>query len=160
MAITRTRIRLRQKPASGIELLVLSTDRHQESFDPSKSRGTSESNDCGNGTVTDVPAPLPTVPVALAFNELVAIFPRVTNLFKRADNVLNPSSLRFETELRPLRVEVYTLRSELLAWSSRQPEDIRPVTIKRFTQPYSICFTECRELVCPTFRTDRYADCK
>lgn len=160
MAMTRTSVDTRHQPASGVEALVLSTTSIEPIVRAAHPKVTSGS-DMGRTDIGREALHLnPLSPVTKAFDELVAIFPRVANLFRVAESTLGPRAIRIESELKSLKLQATALRSELLSWCSRQPTEIRPVAVQRFTQPYTLFFLGCRGLACPTFRADRYADCK
>jgi hypothetical protein len=145
MAIMKKSVESKQLPASGIPMLVLGT---------STSSNTPEMRIPINLS-TSAPNP----PVS-HFNDLCLILPKIQSLFREATIMFEPHSTRYEFILTQLREKTIRLRSELLAWTFTQDEKIRPKTIERFTQPYSLKFPGAEDLTCPTTYADIYSDCK
>lgn len=160
MAIMRSQVDLKHQPASAVELLILSTEAIDGRLRKVHRAATVTSSSGGNSIESGSSTPCPLRPTRMLFNELVSIFTKIASLFNQAAIALKPQCTRFEAQLRPLREQALSLRLELLAWSSRQPEEIQPVTVKRFTQPYSMSFPDGPDLICPALRTDSYTDCK
>ena len=131
-------------PDAGIELLILGTDSSVETGPRSGGRPMYQQLGIAR-------SPL---------HKLVSILPRVSGLFKKAGIILEPRSVRFESQLVTLKEEAISVRSELLASYSTQPSSNRPVTAARFTQPYSLLFPDSRPLVCDSLRADSYVDRK
>lgn len=162
MAIVRAQLDLKYRPGA-IGLLILSTNACTETapqvgdhIPTAVLNGDTETN---TQDLTCLPVDLGNS-IAPWFSEMVPIFARVANLFNRTSAALRPGSIRFESQLKPLRSEATVLRLELLAWASKLPAETRLGTVKRFTQPYTIFFPNCQALPCPTLRADSYTDCK
>jgi hypothetical protein len=94
------------------------------------------------------------------FGNLASILSKVRKLFAESASSFEPPSIRYESTLRRYRDEAIALKSELLIWSSTQPETARSKTIERFTQPYIVRFPGVEDLTCPTTRADIYSDCE
>lgn len=157
----RNQVDHKNRTASPVELLVFSTNvAHEEVFHKTHGTANVKGSSIDNNSKKETGIPQSVQPVTQQFIELVSIFPKVSSVFKKAVVALQPRSVRFETQLRPLRVEAFALRSELLAWSMSQPAEVRPTAVRRFTQSYTVSFPDCRQLVFPTLRADSYPDCK
>jgi hypothetical protein len=145
MAIMKRSIENNQLSASGIPMLVLGTSTSSDIANKSIS---------GDLSITALKAP------KSQFNDLCLILSKTQSLFKEATIMFEPQSTRYEYVLTQLRGKTIALKSELLAWSSTQPEKTQPKTIERFTQPYVLKFPETEDLLCPTTYADVYHDCK
>lgn len=160
VAIMRTQLSVARQPASGVELLILGTDTHDETHDKINNIATSRADNGVSGVDSRNFRPQPRPPTRLPLDELVSILPRVSNLFKKASIVLAPRDFHFETQLTALREEAVAARSELLAWYSAQSTTSRPATVERFTRPYTLLFPDVKGLSCNTLRADAYTDRK
>lgn len=158
MALMRTEESFQCQPASGIALLVLGTAAYdQAAGDAVDSFPSAADNNVNTMTVNRLRA----VPAAeSSLDELVSILPRLSNLFKRAGELVQPSSFHFEAHITSIKEEALALRAELLAWEVKQQRASRVTTIEWFTQAYTLRFPGAKDLVCPTFRADSYDDRK
>ena len=158
IAIMRAKTSLDDQPRCGIRSLIIGTGSHlsrnEKSHPPSgRSVGSGENVASGSQSLPKS-APSTTLPL----NELVSITPKVTSLFRKAADLLQPQGLLFEAQLTPLREEAVAVRSELLGWCAAQPPEIQRTTVERFTQSYKMLFPDCTELTCITLRADSYPD--
>ena len=160
MAIMHSQLYFKSLPA-GIGLLILSTKTFSEYS--RHTRHTASTTIATRQSDTEIEEenppyhPLGPNSIKPLSGRMVPIFDRVADLFRRTSLVLTPGSIRFASQLRPLRSEATTLK---LAWASTMPAIARPVASKRFTQPSSLLFISCQELACPVLRADSYTDCK
>jgi hypothetical protein len=74
--------------------------------------------------------------------------------------MFEPLSIRYESTLKQYRDMAMSLKSELLSWSSGQPETTRARTLEHFMQPYVVRFPGAEDLTCPITRADIYSDCE
>ena len=114
----RAQVKINQQPASGIDLLILGTDSQYRADCEARDTASGMINSGGKGDESKKFLPHPRGPAVLPLDELVSILPRVSSLFKRAAFALKPQSIRYETQLKPLRQDAIAVRSELLAWCS------------------------------------------
>jgi hypothetical protein len=158
IAIMRAETSLSDQQKCGIRSLIIGTGSHlngnEKACTPSDSSVNSGESDA-SGSYSLPKSPRSTT---LPLNQLVSITPKVTSLFRKASNLLQPQGLLFEAQLTPLREEAIAVRSELLAWCARQPSEIRPIPVERFTQSYNLLFPDCRDLTCISLRADSYPD--
>jgi hypothetical protein len=160
IAILRAQVGLNARPATSIALLILGTDSLCEIDSHGLDTVAENIGSIDTGTAISPHTVDPEQSGTLPLNNLVAILPRVSALFRKATAILKPDLSLFESQLTALREEAVSVRSALLAWFAGQSQDNRAVTVQRFTQPYRILFPDTEELICTTLRADAYTDRK